>query len=93
MPFGTVTNGTAVCKPCDSMSLCLSQLLTELLAWPLHKRIAMATAFEDSWLDPAGPVGDRVGGQASQQHRVQRMDIPARPRRQQYPGCQETLTG
>ncbi|HSW62875.1 MAG TPA: hypothetical protein VLH56_06165, partial [Dissulfurispiraceae bacterium] len=48
-----VTNGTAVHKACDTRGLCFLQLLTELLSGSLHEGVAVATAFEDPWLDAA----------------------------------------
>ncbi|HSW00355.1 MAG TPA: cellulase N-terminal Ig-like domain-containing protein, partial [Sedimentisphaerales bacterium] len=46
-------NGTAVHKACDTRGLCFLQLLTELLSGSLHEGVAVATAFEDPWLDAA----------------------------------------
>ncbi|HSW00430.1 MAG TPA: hypothetical protein VLI39_09680, partial [Sedimentisphaerales bacterium] len=48
-----VPNGTAVHKACDTRGLCFLQLLTELLSGSLHEGVAVATAFEDPWLDAA----------------------------------------
>ena len=57
-----VTNGTAVCKHCVDMGLGFLQFGSQLVAWPLHERIAMSAAFEDTRLNAAGPVGYLVGG-------------------------------
>ncbi|HSW01640.1 MAG TPA: hypothetical protein VLI39_15835, partial [Sedimentisphaerales bacterium] len=51
--YSISTNGTAVHKACDTRGLCFLQLLTELLSGSLHEGVAVATAFEDPWLDAA----------------------------------------
>ena len=75
--FLPAPNGTAVCKCFVDMGLGFLQFGSQLVAWPLHERIAMSAAFEDTRLDAAGPVRHLVGGDAGQHHRVHRTRVTA----------------